>query len=291
MTPIGSPRVPSTVGSSLVTPVARNDAEPGDSALAARLTSPAMPASLAAATPSHGTPAEVDQSALPPPVPPLPCAAAMTGLTDRALPALPCFHASAASAASASRFASSTMSCPLSLRRDPEGARALFASRQDDGGHPIVARHPSTRRMLPFAGSRPLRTGFCPPAAPRAPQPMVAARRATTTPIRDALGPDAAQRIAIDIQAVVQGVLGTCADLNTCRKPRQSIEDLRRHVITELDKNFDENRRDFELAQERGIDEHDTLHERFEQLKSNLNDRLVGFLSSLSMTTVPIRYA
>ena len=44
MTPIGSPRVPSTVGSSLVTPVAR-DAEPDDSAHAARLPTPAMPAS------------------------------------------------------------------------------------------------------------------------------------------------------------------------------------------------------------------------------------------------------
>ena len=59
MTPIGAPRVPSTVGSSLVTPVARNDAEPDDSSLAARL---AIPASLAAATPLHATPAEADQS-------------------------------------------------------------------------------------------------------------------------------------------------------------------------------------------------------------------------------------
>ena len=75
MTPIGSPRVPSTVGSLLVTPVARDAAEPDDSAHAARLATPAMPASFAAATLPHGTPAEVDQSALPLQVPPMPCAA------------------------------------------------------------------------------------------------------------------------------------------------------------------------------------------------------------------------
>ena len=78
---------------------------------------------------------------------PLPCAAAKTGnvhhsqplafAADRALPALPCFHTSA-SAASASRFVPSTTdiyhSCPFPLRGDLEGARALFASGQGDGG-------------------------------------------------------------------------------------------------------------------------------------------------------------
>ena len=64
MTPIGSPRVPSTVGSSLATPVTRNDAGPDDSALAARLASPrllclpAMPL-----PPLHATPAECPAAA------------------------------------------------------------------------------------------------------------------------------------------------------------------------------------------------------------------------------------
>ena len=112
--PIGSPRVPSTVGSSLVTPVVRDSAEPDDSTPAARLATPAMPASFADASPPHATPAEVDQSALPPQVPPMPCAAAMTGnahhpqlhafAADRVLPALPCFSASAAATAPASRL-------------------------------------------------------------------------------------------------------------------------------------------------------------------------------------------
>ncbi|OLP89831.1 Kinesin-like protein KIF2A [Symbiodinium microadriaticum] len=79
MTPIGSPRVPSTVGSSLVMPVARDAAEPDDSAPAARLATPAVPAGCAAATPPHAMPAEVDQSALRPQVPPMPCAAVMSG--------------------------------------------------------------------------------------------------------------------------------------------------------------------------------------------------------------------
>ena len=118
MTQIGSPPVPSTVVSSLETPVARNDAAPDDGAHTARLASPAIPASLAAATPSHATPAEVDQSALPPQVPPLPCAAVQPR----------------ASAAAASLFAPSTTdihhSCPLSLRGDPGGARAFFGSGQ-----------------------------------------------------------------------------------------------------------------------------------------------------------------
>ena len=133
MTPIGSPRVPSTVGSSLVMPVARDAAEPDDSAPAARLATPAVPAGCAAATPPHAMPAEVDQSALRPQVPPMPCAAVMSGnahhlqphalAADRALPALPCFSASAAASAPASRFMPSPtevyQSCPLSLRGRP----------------------------------------------------------------------------------------------------------------------------------------------------------------------------
>ena len=55
MIPIGSPRVPSTCGSSLVTPVARND-DSDAGAHAACLASPATPACHAAAAPPHAKP-------------------------------------------------------------------------------------------------------------------------------------------------------------------------------------------------------------------------------------------
>ena len=106
VTPIGSPRVPSTVGSSLVTPVARDAVEPDDSAHAARCASHASLARSANAT-LLASPAEDDQSA-PLHVPLLPCTASATlgtinastpAADARALPALPAFSASAASAA------------------------------------------------------------------------------------------------------------------------------------------------------------------------------------------------
>ena len=105
-TPIGSPRVPSTVGSSLVTPVARDAVEPDESAHAARCASHASLARSANAT-LLASPAEDDQSA-PLHVPLLPCPAfatpgtmnaSMPAADARALPALPAFSASAASAA------------------------------------------------------------------------------------------------------------------------------------------------------------------------------------------------
>ena len=122
-------------------PVARNDAEPDDSAPAACLASPAMPACRAAARPSHTTPVEVDQSASLPQAPPLPGTAAITSnvhdaqppatAAARALPAQPCFSASAASASRFAPFMTGIYSsCPLSLRGDPESARAMFGSGQ-----------------------------------------------------------------------------------------------------------------------------------------------------------------
>ena len=101
--PIGSPRVPSTVGSSLVTPVARDVVEPDDSAHAARCASHASLARSAIAT-LLASPAEDDQSA-PLHVPLLPCTACATpGTINASMPAadarpLPAFSASAASAA------------------------------------------------------------------------------------------------------------------------------------------------------------------------------------------------
>ena len=105
-TPIGSPRVPSTVGSSLVTPVARDAVEPHESAHAARCASHASLARFANAS-LLASPAEDDESA-PLHVPLLPCTAfatpgtinaSMPAADARALPALPAFSASAASAA------------------------------------------------------------------------------------------------------------------------------------------------------------------------------------------------
>ena len=131
MTPIGSPRVPPTAGSSsLATPVTRNDAGPDDSALAARLASPAMPPSHAAATPLHATPAECPAAAI----------AAIALRRQRAPFALCCRSCFVSSSVlllpTASRFAPSTtdtyQSWPLSLREDPEGARALFGSGQGE---------------------------------------------------------------------------------------------------------------------------------------------------------------
>ena len=130
-TPIGSPRVPSTVSSSLVMPAARDDVEPDDSAHAARCASHASLARSANAS-LLASPAEDDQSALLH-VPLLPCTASATPGTmnadTRALPALLAFSASAASASHHSSLPTDSFPCPLSLRGDPEGA--LFGSGPD----------------------------------------------------------------------------------------------------------------------------------------------------------------
>ena len=68
---------------------------------------------------------------------------------------------------------------------------------------------------------------------------------------RDALGPGAARRLALDIQAIAQGVQDTRADLEVLRdgvsvlvdNRDDRIADLRTRSIAEHDQNFDENRR------------------------------------------------
>ena len=60
--------------------------------------------------------------------------------------------------------------------RDPEGARAIFASGRGDRGHPIELRSRHAFACWLFcAGSRRLRTGLYPPMGPAAPQPTRAA--------------------------------------------------------------------------------------------------------------------
>ena len=182
MTRIGSPRVPSTVGSSLVTPVARNDAEPDDSALAARLASPAMrlPRLCIAA------------SAL--------CAATITGnahhsqphalAADRALPALPCFSARAASAATArdSHLLRRISTTPI--------LRAFGPSLGPGRVTGAIGLSPPPLRLSTLLW----------PSHHQAPAIDVGRGRMSDDPsIRDALGQDAAQRIAVDIQPIASG--------------------------------------------------------------------------------------
>ena len=126
VTPIGSPRVPSTVGSSLVTPVARDAVEPDDSAHAARCASHASLARSANAT-LLASPAEDDQSA-PLHVPLLPCTALqrLARLTPaRLLPMLVlCLRCLRFLRLLLLLRTLLLLSDPLSLRGDPEGRPA-----------------------------------------------------------------------------------------------------------------------------------------------------------------------
>ena len=158
-TPIGSPRVPSTVASSRVTPVARDVVEPDDSAHAARCASHASLARSANAT-LLASPAEDDQSA-PLHVPLLPCTASATLSTINAsLPAadaraLPAFSASAASATHPfASFPTDLSSCPLSLRSSgPRGHPLRVRTRRprssDHGPGVLQARGPVPGRLAP----------------------------------------------------------------------------------------------------------------------------------------------
>ena len=94
--------------------------------------------------------------------------------------------------------------------------------------------------------------------------------------MRDAIGADAAQRRAIDLQTVTQGVLNRHADLDVLR---EGVADLAEGFDNKLDGLCERfiMGRNYELAQECRIDDHGTLHERFEVLKSKLNDRLLEF--------------
>ena len=151
-----------------MTPVARDVVEPDDSPHAARCASHASLACSANAS-LLAPPAEDNQSA-PLHVPLLPCTAlatpgtlnaSMPAVDTRALPVLPAFSASAAHP-----FASlpaDSSSCPLSLRGDPEGARALFGSGPDDPAvPPIRTRRPSDPRARPPMVRCRAELGLCP---------------------------------------------------------------------------------------------------------------------------------
>ena len=174
MFPISSPRVPSTCGSSLVTPVARTE-ELDAGASAACHASPATPACHVAAAPPHATPAaEVDQSAaamagsLPRSHPALLHVLPLPRLPsghDRVLPALPAFSAAAAAASAGASHpsfhtADTYQSCPLYLRGNCEGARALFGPGHDDWGRPIA--NPSSAFCGRVLSRRGVRVSYVP---------------------------------------------------------------------------------------------------------------------------------
>ncbi|CAE7345631.1 unnamed protein product [Symbiodinium sp. CCMP2592] len=325
-TPIGSPRVPSTVGSSLVTPVARDVVEPDDSAHASRCTAPASHASLArSASLLASPPAEDDQRAQHH-APPLPCSAAAAfatpgtmpagmlpaSATARALPLLPAFSASAAPAASAPALLPTDLSaCPLSLRGDPEGARALFGSGPDGRGPPISDpasfRPPRPDSYGPVAG----RGGALLPDVPMSEHPgaphdsvapITAAGHggaapaidnggwhtgpcAVRAPVDEAIGSEASARIATDILAIAQGVTDTQADLDILRNGVSDVTEALESKIRDMWELLQaELRKERELFmqfqnsfRERRFSDHETLEDRFARLTSTINDRLIEF--------------
>ncbi|CAE7324165.1 unnamed protein product [Symbiodinium sp. CCMP2456] len=217
---------------------------------------------MPAALPPHATPAEVDQSALPQ-VPPLPCDATMTGnahatafSAERVLPALPCFSATAASAA-ASRFTPNTtdiyQSCPLSLRGNVEGARTLFESGQGNRDQLITLPVPS-----PAPGG--------------------------SIPGLD-MSDETARKIANDIGAIVQSIDETRSDLDILRNGvfdvaaefDNKIDQLCARFHAELDRLNQEYYRTYDRFQDRNAADQEALHDRFEQLKSILNDKIREF--------------
>ncbi|CAE7248026.1 GABBR2 [Symbiodinium sp. CCMP2592] len=298
-TPIGSPRVPSTVGSSLVTPVARDVVEPDDSAhddQRAQHHAPLLPCSAAA----FATPGTMHAGMLPAPA------------TARALPLLPAFSASAAPAASApALLPTDSLSCPLSLRGDPEGARALFGSGPDGRGPPISDpasfRPPRPDSYGPVAG----RGGASLPDEPMSEHPgaphvsvatITAADHGGAAPATDnggrlpgpcavralvdeAIGSEASARIATDILAIAQGVSDTQADLDILRIGVSDIAEALEDKIREMWELLQaEMRKERELhtifqdsVRERRISDHETLEEHFARLNSMVNDRFIEF--------------
>ena len=258
-TPIGSPRVPSAVGSSLVMPVARDAVEPDESAHAARCASHAV--ALLPCT-AFATPGTMNAS--------------MPAADARALPALPAFSASAASAAHPSAsFPTDFSSCPLSLRGDPETARALFGSGPDGRGPPISDP----------ASLRPARPASYGPAPGRNNGGRIAAAYAHGAAISDALGPEASACIAADILAIAQGVADTQADLEILRTGvsditeclENKIRDMWDLVEAEVKSECDHQRHIADVAHERRVSDHETLEAHFARLNSAINDRFIEF--------------
>ncbi|CAE7221723.1 GABBR2 [Symbiodinium sp. CCMP2592] len=289
-TPIGSPRVPSTVGSSLVTPVARDDDQ------RAQHHAPLLPCSAAA----FATPGTMHAGMLP------------ASATARALPLLPAFSVSAAPAASApALLPTDPSSCPLSLRGDPEGARALFGSGPDGRGPPISDpasfRPPRPDSYGPVAG----RGGALLPDEPMNDHPgaphvsvatITAADHGGAAPATDyggrltgpcavralvdeAIGSEASARIATDILAIAQGVTNTQADLDILRNGVSDIAEALENKIRDMWELLqgalsDEQQRLTHVQdsiRERRISDLESLDERFDRLNSMLNDRFIEF--------------
>ncbi|CAE7715784.1 unnamed protein product [Symbiodinium sp. CCMP2592] len=232
--------------------------------------------------------------------------------TARALPLLPAFSASAAPAASAPTLLPTDLSaCPLSLRGDPEGARALFGSGPDGRGPPISDpasfRPPRPDSYGPVAG----RGGASLPDEPMSEHPgaphdsvatITAAGHGGAAPaidnggwhtgpcavralVDEAIGSEASARIATDILAIAQGVTNTQADLDILRNGVSDITEALESKIRDMWELLQaELRKERELFmqfqdsfRERRISDHETLEDHFAKLTSTINDRLIEF--------------
>ncbi|CAE6971381.1 unnamed protein product, partial [Symbiodinium sp. CCMP2592] len=232
--------------------------------------------------------------------------------TARVLPLLPAFSASAAPAASApALLPTDSLSCPLSLRGDPEGARALFGSGLDGRGPPISDpasfRPPRPDSYGPVAG----RGGASLPDEPMSEHPgaphvsvatITAADHGGAAPATDnggrlpgpcavralvdeAIGSEASARIATDILAIAQGVTNTQADLDILRNGVSDIAEALEDKIREMWELLQaEMRKERELhtifqdsVRDRRISDHETLEEHFARLNSMVNDRFIEF--------------
>ena len=120
-----------------------------------------------------------------------------------------------------------------------------------DWGHPIVV--PAEGPLFCQRGRGPVVPIVAPSPALATPAADWSRGLASDDPLmRDVIGAEAAQRIAVDLQAITQGMLSTRADRP--RRFREGVADpaegfdskidgLRERFITETDRIFDENRR------------------------------------------------
>ncbi|CAE7517087.1 GABBR2 [Symbiodinium sp. CCMP2592] len=201
--------------------------------------------------------------------------------------------------------------CPLSLRGDPEGARALFGSGPDGRGPPISDpasfRPPRPDSYGPVAG----RGGASLPDEPMSEHPgaphdsvatITAAGHGGAAPaidnggwhtgpcavralVDEAIGSEASARIATDILAIAQGVTNTQADLDILRNGVSDITEALESKIRDMWELLQaELRKERELFmqfqdsfRERRISDHETLEDHFAKLTSTINDRLIEF--------------
>ncbi|CAE7624163.1 Clec16a [Symbiodinium sp. CCMP2592] len=288
-TPIGSPRVPSTVGSSLVTPVARDVVEPDDSAHASRCTAPASHASLArSASLLASLPAEDDQRAQHHATP-LPCSAAAAfatpgtmhagmlpaSATARLLPLLPAFSASAHPVLCP--FAEIQRALGPSVRAgrpwSTDFGPGVLSSTSEQPGAPHVSV--ATITAADHGGAAPANDNGGRLTGPRAVGALV----------DEAIGSEASARIAADILAIAQGVTSTQADLDILRNGVSDITEALENKIRDMWELLQaELRKERELFmqfqdsfRERRISDHETLEDHFAKLTSMVNDRLIEF--------------